>query len=136
MISCSARTAAFNLGVAPTDASLTKLIIDQMKRVYCNGKQAHSTSFIIGDGLSLSLLTAWTVAHSSENIKFKYYSQADGDEAKRLLTTYNIDFGVVSDRLADTWYTQMPDVVMMPLAAYAVVPGTDSATSNILADPL
>lgn len=115
----SAQQAATKLKIAPTDITLAKVIIDAMRGVQCNNEPIFTTSFLIGGGTPLPLLTSWAVARSSASSKVKYYSSTS-DGVKPLVQDYNLDFGVVGNALSSTWYARMPDVALVPITAFSI----------------
>jgi ABC-type phosphate transport system substrate-binding protein len=109
--------------VAPLDISLRARLINLMSTVECNGATAYTTSYLVGVGSPLPLMTSWGVAWSAQLTKMKYY---DGTSyvAKQQLSTNNVDFGLVSDGLSAEWHSVMSDAALMPITAYALVPST------------
>jgi hypothetical protein len=103
--------------------SLRKNVIDLISRVACNGEQASPTSYLISTGPPLPLYTAWTVAYSTAQAKFKYYDSTSL-EAKKQLRTFDEHFGTTSNGLEGTWYSTIDDVALLPATIYAIVPGT------------
>ncbi|NEJ83950.1 hypothetical protein GR268_46760, partial [Rhizobium leguminosarum] len=87
------------------------------------GETAYTTSYLVGVGSPLPLMTSWGVAWSAQLTKMKYY---DGTSytAKQQLSTNDVDFGLVSDVLSAEWHSAMSDAALMPITAYALVPGT------------
>jgi ribosomal protein S27E len=112
--------------VAPLDVSLRKRLVSLLNTVQCNGQQAYSTAYLVGLGAPTSLLTSWGVGWSSLETKIKYF-QSTSDSARQQLSTYDADFGVVSDGLSAESQSQMSDAVLAPLAAYAMAPGTHAS---------
>jgi hypothetical protein len=110
------------VGVAPLPVSFRKKLVNKLGTVLCNGEKAYTSSFLIGVGTQITLFTSWAVAWSTEATTMKYY-QSLSSTAKDQLVTFDEDYGVVSNGLARSYYDLMPDVAIMPAAAYAVVPG-------------
>jgi ABC-type phosphate transport system substrate-binding protein len=109
--------------VAPLDVSLRERLIDLTSTVRCNGQQAYTTSYLVGTGTPLPLVTSWAVAWSSQESKIKFY-ESTSRVGKTLLVEGNVDFGVVSDGLSSDLIERDSDVALMPITAYALVPGT------------
>lgn len=108
---------------APLDVSLRKAVIDALAGISCRGEQAYKTAYLVGAGAPIPLYTAWSVARTSATNKMKFY-QTSSTEAKQQLSQYNLHFGISSNGLSEDWYTEMPDVALMPSSVYAFVPGT------------
>ncbi len=113
---------ATNLNFVPMSTALTETLLAQLKTVTCNGEQAYTTAYLVGFGSSLSLFPAWSVAWQSQQTLMKYYA-ATSQASKQALRQYEVDFGIVSDGLTPDWYSAMPDVGLLPIIAYAFVPG-------------
>jgi hypothetical protein len=121
---------AIKLNVAPLDVSLRRRLVSLLSTVQCNGRKAYSTSYLIGLGAPSSLFTSWSVGWSSLETKMKYF-QSTSESARMELSTYDADFGVVDDGMSATWLSRMSDAVLMPMAAYAMAPGTHAHTLSL-----
>ncbi len=95
---------------------------DQLPTVRCNGEQAYATTYLIGTGPPLPVYTSWAIARTSGTTKLKFFA-SEPTPAKQLLVTYQEDYGATSNGLSATWYSRIPDVALMPVAVYAIVPG-------------
>jgi hypothetical protein len=103
--------------------SLRKYIIDRFNDIECNGEKVASTSYLIGTGPPLPLYSAWTVAFSTAQATFKYFSSTSL-QAKEQLIAFGEQFGTTSTGLEARWYEAIDDVALLPATIYAVVPGT------------
>jgi ABC-type phosphate transport system substrate-binding protein len=112
---------ARNINVAPIDVSLRERLISLLNTVECNGKTAYETTYLVGTGTPLPLMTSWAVSWSSQLSKMKYF-EGTSSNAKQQLSSSDVLFGVVSDGLSADWYAEMSDAALMPLTAYALVP--------------
>jgi hypothetical protein len=110
------------VNVAPLPVSFRKKLVSLLSTVNCNGEKAYTSSFLIGVGTQITLFTSWAVSWSTDTTTMKYY-QSLSSIAKDQLFTLDEDYGVVSNGLSASDYELMPDVAIMPAAAYAVVPG-------------
>jgi len=119
----SAGQAAMNINIAPMAFTLRKRLLGLLNSVNCNGQRAYSTAHLIGSGSPLSIFSSWAVSWSVQQTRMKYYLGTSAD-AKEQVSTCDVDFGVVGDGLSDQWYARMPDAGLMPVIAYALVPGT------------
>jgi hypothetical protein len=108
--------------VAPLDIVLRKKIIKLLGTVQCNGVEAFTTSFLVGVGAEMSLMTSWQVSWSTDLAKLKYY-QETSTVAKQQLQEFNSDFGVSTNALTEEWKQLIEDVAQMPTAAFALAPG-------------
>jgi hypothetical protein len=97
-------------------------VIDQLPTVRCNGEQAYTTAYLVGAGPQLPVYTSWAIARTSGTTQLKFF-ESEPTPAKKLLVTYQEDYGATSNGLSATWYSLMPDVALMPVAVYAIVPG-------------
>jgi phosphate transport system substrate-binding protein len=105
----------------PIDVSLRKNILDLFTRVQCNGEQALATSYLIGAGPPLPVYTAWTVGQSTSAATIKYF-EATSLQAKQQLRTFDEQFGATSNGLEAEWYSNIPDIALVPMTIYAIVP--------------
>jgi ABC-type phosphate transport system substrate-binding protein len=112
---------ARNINVAPIDVSLRERLIGLLNTVECNGKTAYETTYLVGAGTPLPLMTSWAVSWSSQLSKMKYF-EGTSSNAKQQLSSGDVLFGVVGDGLSAEWYAKMSDAAIMPLTAYALVP--------------
>ncbi|ELR24201.1 serine/threonine protein kinase [Acanthamoeba castellanii str. Neff] len=117
-----ASTLAITSGGVPIDVSLRKYIIDRFNDFECNGEKVASTSYLIGTGPPLPLYSAWTVAFSTAQATFKYFSSTSL-QAKEQLIAFGEQFGTTSTGLEARWYEAIDDVALLPATIYAVVPG-------------
>lgn len=97
-------------------------MIHQLPTVRCSGEQAYATTYLIGTGPPLPVYTSWAIARTSGTTKLKFF-ESEPTPAKQLLVTYQEDYGATSNGLSATWHSRMPDVALMPVAVYAIVPG-------------
>jgi hypothetical protein len=121
-----ASQALLDLNFVPLDVTLRKRLIDLLNTVVCNGKQVYTTNYLVGVGPSLPLYTAWAVLRDSLDTKVKYYLASASTEAPQQLATYDSDFGATDSGLAESWYSAISDLGLLPITAYAAVPGTTS----------
>jgi hypothetical protein len=112
------------LNFVPLDVTLRKRLIDLLNTVVCNNRQVYTTDYLVGVGPSLPLYTAWAVARSSTDIKVKYYLASASTEAAQQLASYDTDFGATDSGLPASWHSLAPDIALLPITAYAAVPGT------------
>jgi hypothetical protein len=111
-----------NLNFAPLHVTYRRKLLDLLSAVECNGAQAFSTAFLLGSGPSLPLYTSFAVARSSTTSKIKFYDSAD-EVGKLQLVSYDSDFGATDSGLSSSWYNRIPDVAILPVTAFAIVPG-------------
>jgi hypothetical protein len=103
--------------------TLRKRLIALLNTLNCNGQPAFSSSYLIGTGTGLQVFTSWAASWSSQQTMMKYFMTSSA-QAEAHLSTYDIDFGAVADGLSAQWYARMPDVGLLPVIAFAIVPGT------------
>lgn len=126
---------ATQINVAPLPVSFRKKLISLLGDVQCNDKQAYSTSFLIGTGTQIGLFTSWSVAWSSGSTEMKYYESLP-EVSNQQLETYDADYSVTSTGIGEQWFSRIPDLAVLPAAAYAVVPGTHTHTQSSLDERL
>jgi phosphate transport system substrate-binding protein len=105
----------------PIDEGLRKNILDLFPLVQCNGERALAASYLIGAGPPLPIYTAWAVAQSTSAATIKYF-EAASTQAKQQLLTFDEQFGATGNGLEAEWYTNIPDIVLVPATIYAIVP--------------
>lgn len=118
-------------------------LIDNLGRIICNNERAFKLSWLIGEGLNFNLYTKWMDNYNSANIRLRYFQGATpvaiADMAActfyspsiTLCTqlsslpatpTVNVDFGGISTPLSEAQQAAQPDVVSLPIIAYAAGP--------------
>jgi len=120
----SASQALIDLNFVPLDVTLRKRLIDLLNTVVCNNRQVYTTDYLVGVGPSLPLYTAWAVARGSTDVKVKYYLASATTEAAQQLASHDTDFGATDSGLPGSRYSLAPDIALLPVTAYAAVPGT------------
>lgn len=109
--------------MAPLDVSLRKQLLVLLNGVRCNGKKAFSSSVLVGTGGQLTLINSWATSWSTNQYKLKFY-QTSAATAEQQLTDKNVDFGLPADVGASGWRESIADAAVLPLAAFALVPGS------------
>jgi hypothetical protein len=109
--------------------TLRKRLIDLLNTIQCNNRQVYTTAYLVGVGPSLPLYTAWAVARSSTDTKVKYYLSSASTEAAQQLVSYDTDFGATDSGLSESWQVAIPDLALLPITAYATVPGAHAVCS-------
>lgn len=123
----SASQALLDLNFVPLDVTLRKRLIDLLNTVACNNEQAYTTNYLVGVGPALPLYTGWSVARSSSlDNKVKYYLASASTEAPEQLASYDSDFGASNSGVNSSWLSTIPDLAVLPITAYATVPGMTS----------
>ncbi|ELR15997.1 phosphate ABC transporter, phosphatebinding protein PstS, putative [Acanthamoeba castellanii str. Neff] len=120
---------------APLDTVLATKLLALMNTVQCNSEQAYVTSYIVGTGPAMPIYTSWSVAYAADDVDVKYYTDDDAT-AKQQLVDYDEDFAASSNGLAAAWRDKMPDAALMPVIAYAIVPGYHLPELVGLTEPL
>ncbi|ELR22246.1 protein kinase domain containing protein [Acanthamoeba castellanii str. Neff] len=119
-----ASQALLDLNFVPLDVTLRKRLIDLLNTVACNNEQAYTTNYLVGVGPALPLYTGWSVARSSSlDNKVKYYLASASTEAPEQLASYDSDFGASNSGVNSSWLSTIPDLAVLPITAYATVPG-------------
>ena len=127
---CRADAALEAANFVPLTTGLSSNILNLLTTVICNNEQAFSTSYLVGMGPPLPILTSWSVSYSADNVNTKYYSTADEDDAKRALVGQEIHYAVSNDGLSTKWLQQMPDAALTPVIAYARRAGLQPAVTR------
>jgi ABC-type phosphate transport system substrate-binding protein len=131
----SADSALRKVKFAPLDTVLATKLLALMNTVQCNSEQAYVTSYIVGTGPAMPIYTSWSVAYAADDVDVKYYTDDDAT-AKQQLVDYDEDFAASSNGLAAAWRDKMPDAALMPVIAYAIVPGYHLPELVGLTEPL
>lgn len=108
---------------------MRKRLVDLLRKVTCNGRNAYNTAFIVSAGSPLSIFTSWSVGWTAGRTHAKYYSSTSM-EARTLLRRYDVDYAVTTNGLSRLEAAMMPDAVVLPLTFSAIALG--KSTHQIL----
>jgi phosphate transport system substrate-binding protein len=105
----------------PLEVRLRTKVLDLLAQVQCNQRAALDTSYVVGAGPSLPVFTAWAVDQSTSKTTIKYY-EATSLQAKQQLASLDEHFGATVEGIEPSWFDSVPDLAVVPAAAYAIGP--------------
>ena len=101
-------------------------MLDLFGQVQCNNEAAAETLYLIGTGPDMPIWATWSVEYSTTEASFKYFASSS-QQSKQQLSTFDADFGTTNNGLKQEdarGKRSFDDVTLLPVNAYALVPGT------------
>ncbi|QTF49759.1 putative serine/threonine-protein kinase/receptor [Acanthamoeba polyphaga mimivirus] len=125
----AASESAIELQFYPLDKTLQKVAIDNLYNIKCNNIPVLSQQYLIGFGAPISVMSLWPNSWTTVASTARYYS-APSSQALELQETYGADFGITVTGVPNTYFNKMPDLGVMPLAAFTIVPAYNIPAIN------
>ncbi|BCS82726.1 putative serine/threonine-protein kinase [Cotonvirus japonicus] len=132
----AASKAMLALQFYPLEKTLQKVAIDNMFIVSCDNNTVLNNQHLISFGAPISIMNAWPKKWGTDTSSLKYYKSLSSD-AINLQKTFGADFTLSINGVDPAYYEAIPDLGVMPLAAFAIVPAYNIpflSTQNLVLD--
>lgn len=118
-----AAVSTLTTGLGPYYAALNtvlrKSMLDELATIQCNGEQALTTAYLVGEGPPIPTYESWATDYESASFRLKYYSSGTVGAISSLLADA-IDFGVSASQLTAAQKLVLPDAKLVPSLVFAV----------------
>ncbi|AVL94173.1 putative serine/threonine protein kinase receptor [Megavirus vitis] len=105
----------------PLDKTLQRVAIDSMFIVKCNNEIVFTKQYLVTFGAPVSIMSTWLKSWSSAITTAKYYESLSSDAIEQQ-ESYGADFAVSITGVKDSHFISMPDLAVMSLGGFGIVP--------------